>query len=239
MQIKNNKFIKKQMCAIGQRIWQKGFCAGNEGNHSVKVSEDRFWVTPSGISKGFLDPRMICLIDKQGKQLKGRPFKRTSEALLHLAVYARRSDIGAIVHSHPPAATTFAVAGMPLPNGIHPEFELFLGQVPLVPYGPPSTEDLAHRTVAAIGPATNALLMANHGVLCWGADLEEAYYRLEIIESYCRLLLNLKQLAKPQVLSVDAFTELLQVKSKFGFSDDRLEKDADLYIQNKPYLDSF
>ena len=114
--------IKKEICEIGKRIWQKGFCAGNEGNHSVRISEDRVLCTPTGLSKGFLTPDMLCIVDMDGKQVDtNNKYKRTSEVLVHLAIYKQRDDINAVIHSHPPHATTFAIAGIPLPEGIHPE----------------------------------------------------------------------------------------------------------------------
>src|SRR3954465_9423710 len=120
--------LKEQMCDIGRRIWLKGFCAGNEGNHSYRMSENRILCTPTGISKSALKPDDICTVDMEGKQVAGKR-KRTSEVLLHLAIYKARPDVKAVVHSHPPHATAFAIAGVELPTCIHPEAEVFLGAV--------------------------------------------------------------------------------------------------------------
>src|SRR6478672_13112785 len=107
--------LKEQMCDIGRRIWQKGFCAGNEGNHSYRIGADRVLCTPTGISKGNLKPDDICTVDMEGKQVAGKR-KRTSEILMHLAIYKARPDVKAVVHSHPPHATAFAVASVDLPT---------------------------------------------------------------------------------------------------------------------------
>lgn len=216
--------IKKEMCEVGHRIWLKGFCAGNEGNHSVRISEDRVLCTPTGISKGFLTPEDLCVVDMEGHQVepnaKGR--KRTSEVLVHLAIYKARPTVKAVIHSHPPHATAFAIANIPLPEGIHPEAEVFLGKVPVARYATPSTADLPASIVELLTPDTNTVLMGNHGSVSFDEDLIHAYYKLEILDAYCRFLLLTKQLGKPNVLSPSQMTELLEVKQRFGIQDQRL-----------------
>jgi L-fuculose-phosphate aldolase len=133
--------IKEEICEIGRRIWHKGFCAGNEGNHSYRIGADRVLCTPTGISKGQLKPDDICLIDMEGKQLTGKR-KRTSEIMLHLAIYNARPDVKAVIHSHPPHATAFAIADIDLPTCIHPEAEVFLGAVKTAKYVTPGDKRL-------------------------------------------------------------------------------------------------
>lgn len=215
--------IKQEMCDIGYRIWLKGFCGGNEGNHSVRVSDDRVLVTPTGISKGFLKPEMICMVDMDGTQVdRNTKYKRSSEALIHLALYKHREDIKAVVHSHPPHATAFAIAGVPVPEGIHPEAEVFLGRVKTAKYATPSKPDLADSLIPLIEPETNTLLMGNHGSVTFDKDLIGAYYKLEILDAYCRILLLTMQLGGPNVLNREQMIDLLKVKQQFGMSDPRL-----------------
>jgi len=216
--------LKKDMCEVGKRIWQKGFCAGNEGNHSVRIADDRVLCTPTGISKGFLEPDDICVVDMDGTQVERNPKgrKRTSEVKVHLAIYKQRADIKAVIHSHPPHATAFAIAGIPLPEGIHPEAEVFLGKVPTAPYATPSKQDLPDSITPLIGEHTNTVLMGNHGTVSFSTDLIETYYKLEIIDAYCRILMLCKQLGKANVLNQEQMTELLEVKQAFGLKDDRL-----------------
>lgn len=216
--------IKKDMCEIGHRIWLKGFCAGNEGNHSVRISDDRVLVTPTGLSKGFLSPDEICVCDMDGKQVEvnSRGRKRTSEVLVHLAIYKKRPDVKAVIHSHPPHATTFAIAQIPVPEGIHPEAEVFLGKVRTAPYALPSTQALPDSITPLIGPETNTVLMANHGTVSFSTSLLDAYYKLEILDAYCRILLLVKNLGKANVFSPQEMTDLLKVKAKFGLKDERL-----------------
>jgi L-fuculose-phosphate aldolase len=235
--------ISKEMAEIGHRIWQKGFCAGNEGNHSVRVGEDRVLCTPTGISKGFLHGDDMCLVDMDGVQVernaKGR--RRTSEVLVHLAIYKKRPDVAAVIHSHPPHATTFAIAGIPLPEGIHPEAEVFLGRVPIAQYATPSTQDLPDSITPLIGEHTNTVLMGNHGSVSFSTTLMDAYYKLEILDAYCRILLLCKQLGHANTLSPQQMVELLQVKQKFGFADPRLACAAAGCVgeQNQAFLTSF
>ncbi len=209
--------IKQEMCDIGHRIWLRGYCAGNEGNHSVRVAEDRVFCTPTGVSKGFLTPDQITVVDMDGHQVdKHNKMKRTSEVLLHLQIYKARPDIRAVVHSHPPHATAFAMANIPIPEGIHPEAEVFLGKVPLAKYTTPSYKELGESVVALINKDTNTVMLGNHGSVCFDATLLAAYYKLEILDAYCRILLLTRQLGRINQLTQQEMIDLLKVKEKFG-----------------------
>src|SRR5688572_24429591 len=167
--------LKEQMCDVGRRIWIKGFCAGNEGNHSIRIGADRVLCTPTGISKGNLKPDDICTVDMEGKQVAGSR-KRTSEILLHLSIYKARPDVKAVIHSHPPHATAFAVAGVDLPTCIHPEAEVFLGAVKTAKYVTPGDTRLGESILPYVAGA-NTILLQNHGVVCFSPSLEQAYYQ--------------------------------------------------------------
>jgi L-fuculose-phosphate aldolase len=215
--------VKQEICEVGRRIWQKGYCAGNEGNHSVRIAEDRVLCTPTGISKGFLKPEMVCTVDLEGNPIgRAGEYRPSSEVKIHLAIYKHRPDIKAVIHSHPPHATAFAIAGIPLPEGIHPEAEVFLGRVPTAEYATPSTMALADSLIPHLKSQTNSILMGNHGSVSFSETLIDAYYKLEILDAYCRVLLLCKQIGKANVLSSDQMTELLKVKQNFGISDPRL-----------------
>lgn len=213
--------LKEQMCDIGQRIWLKGFCAGNEGNHSVRVGDGRFLCTPTGVSKARLKIDDICTVDIDGKQLGGRK-PRSSEFMMHAAVYRARPDVNAVVHSHPPHATAFAMAGVDLPTCIHPEAEVFLGPVRTARYVTPGDKRLGESLMPYINEC-NTILLGNHGVVCYAADLEQAYYQLEIVDAYARILLLARQLGTVRTLSGDEMTELIQLKARFGLDDPRME----------------
>src|SRR6476659_4606760 len=212
--------LKEQMCEIGRRIWHKGFCAGNEGNHSYRIGENRFLCTPTGISKGFLKPDDICTVDMEGKQVAGKR-KRTSEILLHLAIYKARPDVRAVIHSHPPHATAFACAGVELPTCVHPEAEVFLGTAKTAKYVTPGDTRLGESILPYVKDS-NTVLLQSHGVVCFHPDLEQAYYQLEIVDAYARILLLAKQVGSIRPLDANEMKELLELKMRFGLDEPRL-----------------
>ena len=216
--------LKEQMCDIGRRIWQKGFCAGNEGNHSCRIGENRVLCTPTGISKGFLRPDDICTVDLEGKQISGKR-KRTSEILLHLAIYKARPDVKAVVHSHPPHATAFAIANVELPTCIHPEAEVFLGAVKTAKYVTPGDTRLGESILPYVKDS-NTILLQNHGTVTFDVDLEGAYYKLEIVDAYARILLLAKQIGNIRPLDGSEMKELLELKQRFGLDEPRLKDGA-------------
>src|SRR5688500_9289087 len=155
----------------------------------------------------------------EGKQISGKR-KRTSEILLHLAIYKGRDDVKAVIHSHPPHATAFAIADIDLPTCIHPEAEVFLGPVKTAKYVTPGDNRLPE-SIKPYVKDSNTILLGNHGVVCYGPDLEDAYYKLEIVDAYARILLLTKQLGSVKPLGASEMTELLALKSKFGMFDPR------------------
>ena len=193
--------IKEQMCDVGRRIWQKGFCAGNEGNHSYRIGENRILCTPTGISKSALKPDDICTVDLEGKQVAGTR-KRTSEINLHLAIYKARPDVRAVIHSHPPHATAFAVASVDLPTCIHPEAEVFLGAVKTAKYVTPGDKRLGESILPYVKDS-NTILLQSHGVVTYADTLDRAYQQFEIVDQYARVLLLARQLGSVRLLSVN------------------------------------
>src|SRR5207248_2674828 len=159
------------------------------------------------------------IVDMTGKQISGKR-KRTSEILLHLAIYKERSDVRAVIHSHPPHATAFAIADIELPTCIHPEAEVFLGPVKTAKYVTPGDTRLGE-SIRPFIKESNTILLGNHGAVCYGVDLEDAYYKLEIVDAYARILLLTKQLGSVRPLDADEMKELLALKTKFGMADPR------------------
>ena len=137
--VKSDYEIKKEICEIGKRIYNDGFVAANDGNISVKVDDNTFFATPTGVSKGYMTPDMICKVDGKGNLKEPNKWRPSSEFKMHLRVYQERPDVNAVVHAHPPIATSFAIAGIPLDKLIMPEAVIFLGAVPIAEYGTPST----------------------------------------------------------------------------------------------------
>lgn len=179
--------LKELMCDIGRRLWHKDFVDGNGGNLTIRVGDNLVLCTPTGNSKGFLKPDMMCLVDMEGRQLAGTRLC-TSEILTHLGVMERQPDAKACCHAHPPTATGFAVAGVTPDRFLTPEAEVFLGEVGLSEYREPGS--IANGEAVGRAAAKHlCVLMRNHGVMTIGKYLEVAYWRMENIEAICRTYL--------------------------------------------------
>jgi L-fuculose-phosphate aldolase len=215
--------IKREMCDTGERMWRRGYCAGNDGNISVRLpgagAAGRVLATPTGVSKGFMTPEMMVTVDPEGRQVGRAKYRRTSEILLHVAIYRARADVGAVIHAHLPHATAFACSGVELPGGVYPEAEVCLGTVPTVPYSKSGYGELAATCVKSLREDTNAMLLGNHGAVTFGTTLTEAYYRLEMLEAYCQILLLIKQIGQVRMLTASELAEIAQEKRKMGLSN--------------------
>jgi L-fuculose-phosphate aldolase len=211
--------LKERICEIGRRVYAKNFVAANEGNISTRVDDQTVLCTPTLHCKGFMEPDDICLVDFSGHQLAGKR-KRTSEVFLHLEIYKQRPDIKHIVHCHPPHATAFAIAREPIPNGILPEPDIFLGEVPIAAYETPGNQNFAETILPFINE-TNIIVLANHGTVSFDADLEQAYWYTEILDAYCRTLILAKQLGRIEYLPIEKVRELLALRKEWGFQDSR------------------
>ena len=212
--------IKQEICEIGRRLYAKGFAAANDGNITFRISENEVLCTPTMICKGFMTPEDICSVDMEGKQLSGRR-KRTSEVLLHLAIMKARPEIKSCVHCHPPHATAFAIAREPIPQCVLPEVEVFLGETPITVYETPGGDAFAN-TVLPFVHKTNVIILANHGTISYGESVERAYWWTEILDAYCRMLMLAKDLGKVTYLNQQKSQELIDLKTKWGWSDPRV-----------------
>ena len=219
--------LKEQICEIGRRVYDRGFAAANDGNISIRVGENEVLCTPTMICKGFMTPDDICAVDLDGNQIAGKR-KRTSEILLHLTIMKHRPDVKAAVHCHPPHATAFAIAGEAIPQCVLPEVEVFMGEVPIAPYETPGTQQFAD-TVVPFLEASNTIILKNHGTISFGKDLQDAYWKTEILDAYCRILLLAKQLGGINYFDEREARELLDLKTRLGFDDPRFHvEDCDL-----------
>ena len=210
--------IKKEICEIGKRIYNKGMVASNDGNISVKISDNEFLCTPTGVSKGFMTPDYICKVDKDGKVLQANGnFKPSSEIKMHMRVYKERPDVNSVVHAHPMYATGFAIAGIPLTQPIMPEAVISLGCVPIAEYGTPSTEEIPD-AVSKYLQYYDAVLLENHGALAYSDSLLAAYHKMESVEFYAQLLFISKQLGGPKELSDAQVQRLYEIRRQFGMT---------------------
>jgi L-fuculose-phosphate aldolase len=208
--------LKKQMIEIGRRIWVRGFVAANDGNITVKLSDDELLTTPTGVSKGFMTVEMIIKCDRTGKVISSNPgFRPSSEVKMHLDVYKERPDINAVVHAHPQYATSFAVAGIPLNKCVLPEAVIVMGAVPIAPYGLPSSMEIPDRIRPFI-KTSDVILLENHGALTLGTDLLNAYHKMETLEHTASIVWKAIQLGNLNVLPPEERDRLMTLREKFG-----------------------
>ncbi len=212
--------IKEQICDMGRRLWQREYVDGNGGNMAVRVGEDIAICTPTLVSKGFMKPEDMCLVDFEGNQFCG-PKKRTSEILMHLQIMKKQPKAVATCHCHPPYSTGFAVAGVQPPTCMVPEYEVF-ASVAIAPYRTPGTPEMG-KLVSDLVDKHNVILMANHGVVSWSHNnIEDAYFKMEILEAYCRTILVASQLGRPVGTMTPAqLQDLLKIKQSLGIPDPR------------------
>ncbi|WP_338825540.1 Methylthioribulose-1-phosphate dehydratase [Moorella humiferrea] len=210
--------IRQDICEVGRRIYAKGFVASNDGNISVRIGENEVLTTPTGVSKGFMTPDMIIKVDLEGRKIAGNAnLKPSSEIKMHLDVYRHRPDVRAVAHAHPPVATAFAVAGIPLDKPVLPEIIISLGAVPIARYGTPSTEEIP-LAVREYLDKYDAVLLENHGALTMGTDVYNAFYKMESIEHFAKISLAARQLGGERVLPCEEVEKLLQIREKLGVS---------------------
>jgi L-fuculose-phosphate aldolase len=205
--------VRLDMVRFGQMLHAQGFVAATDGNLSVRLDSRRVLVTPTGFSKGALQPEDLVVVDLQGKKLSGS-HNPTSEIGMHLTIYRLRPDIGAVVHAHPCTATGFASAGIALDEPLCSEIVVTLGAVPLAPYATTGSAELS-QSLAPFIPDHNAILMANHGVVTYGADLQQAYMRMEAVEHYAKIVLVARQLGRAEWLDRCEVERLEQVRSSY------------------------
>ena len=208
--------IKEQMVEICHKMWQKGWVAANDGNVTVKVGENRFLATQTGVSKAYITADKIGLIDGDFNIIEAKEgWKPSSEVKMHLRCYEQRPDVGAVVHAHPPAATGFACAHVPLDDYCMIETVIAVGSVPVTPYGTPSTYEVPD----AITPYLqehDVMLLENHGALTVGADLITAYYRMETLELQAQISLNARILGGAVDISKENIDRLISKRPKYG-----------------------
>lgn len=211
-----DKQAKEAIIEFGKRMYNSGFVAANDGNISCKVSENTFWVTPTGVSKGFMTEDMLIKMDLDGNILTGGV--PSSETKMHIRVYKENPTVKGVVHAHPAKATAFAIAGVPLELAVLPEAIVNLGRVPVTKYATPSTEEVPD-SIAPYCRDYNAVLLANHGVLTWGQDIVQAYFRMESVEHYAKILMDLRMcFSNINILTRQQVNELVKIREKLGIT---------------------
>ncbi len=204
--------LREELCEIGRRVYARGFVAAHDGNLSCRLADGTVLCTPTQISKGFMTPDDLCVVDLDGHQLAGRR-KITSEIRLHLEIYRGDPQAAAVVHCHPPHATAWGLTRLDIPTGILPEVEYLLGVVPRAEFAIPGTAAFAATIRPHLGK-TNTVLLSSHGTVSWGPTLERAWWLTEILDAYCRMLI-LARLAGPiERLPADKVEELRALRAR-------------------------
>jgi L-fuculose-phosphate aldolase len=209
---RENFNIKEEICEIGKLMYDRGYVVSNDGNISVKVSENEIIITPSGISKGRMTPDMMVKVDGNGNILEGNRYP-SSEMKMHLAVYRERPDIYSVIHAHPPVSTAFAVCRKPLDRMYMPETVLNLGPIPVTEYALPSTQAVPDSLKPFVHG--NGALIANHGVIVWARDLWGAFHRMETVEHTARIYINVKMIGNGWELSEKELEELYHLSGYY------------------------
>jgi 5-methylthioribose kinase len=222
---------KAAIIEIGKRMYAKNYVVSNDGNLSIKVGENAVWITPSGVSKGYMTSEMLIKADLDGNVLLGSS-KPSSEMKMHLRVYKENPEVFAVTHAHPPVATSFAVAGIPLDSAILPEAVVNLGSVPIAKYATPGTTGVPD-SIAPYCKSHNGVLLENHGVITWGSDIFQAYFRLESLEYYATVTMNTHSIiGKAQVLDAEEVSKLIDLREKFGITSGGLPKSSTPTLKN-------
>ena len=211
----DERIVKEQIVETARRSYERGHIVAGDGNISVRVAPNRCIATPSGVSKGWMKPEMMVVVDIAGNPLEPSDYKVSSEWPMHQVIYQARPDVNAVVHFHPPYATGFAVAGLSLDKAILSEVVLTLGCVPLADYGTPSTRELTD----AIEPFLayhDALLMANHGAVAYADTLEKAFNKLETLEHTCKISAIARSLGNENTIPERAISKLFDIRERNG-----------------------
>src|ERR1700693_3244234 len=212
--VKTEREYREDICQVGRLVFQKGWVAANDGNITIRLDAERILATPTGVCKGMMQCDDLIIVDRKGNKISGRA-ERTSEIAMHTTVYDMRPDIKPVVHAHPPVATGFATAGKPLTLALLPEVVIGLGCVPLADYGLPGTPALTEPMLPLI-PKYDALLMANHGAVCYGEDVWKAFFRMETVEHFARINLVTELLGGPTVLPREEVNKLFDSRTRYG-----------------------
>jgi L-fuculose-phosphate aldolase len=206
--------LRADIVEVGRRMYARGYTASNDGNISVRLGDGRLLMTPKSVCKGFMTPDMMCITDENGRKLQGDR-DPSSEMLMHLEVYRQRPDVQAVVHAHPPIATGFAVAGIPLDRAVLAEVLTTLGSIPIAEYATPSTIELPEAVRRYI-KAHDGMLLANHGALTVGADLFAAYYKMETIEHFAKISLVARLLGRENLIAREEVDRLQGLRGTYG-----------------------
>lgn len=214
--MKSERQHREDICRFGKLLHQRHYVAATDGNLSVRLDHEAILCTPTMMSKGMMEPEDLVVVDMSGRRMAGRR-NVSSEIAMHLLIYKLRPDVHGVVHAHPPTATGYAAAGLPLNQALVSEIVIALGCIPLARYATPGTAELTQALEPLI-PNFDAVLMANHGVVTYGSDLLQAYMKMETVEHFASITLVTHLLGRQQLLSDDDVRKLVVAREKYGIT---------------------
>jgi len=206
-QSSSRESVAAAMVDICRRLAAKGLVVATDGNVSSRLPSGNILITRAGVNKGMIGESDLVEVRRDGT---GGDLRPTTEIRMHLFVYERRRDVRAIVHAHPPFATAFAVAGIPLDRPVLPEVVAGLGGIPLAPYATPSTDEVPDSLLPFVEHYT-AILLSNHGAITFGTDLHDAYFKMEKVEHAAEIIYRARMLGTVRELSEDDLARLRAV----------------------------
>lgn len=211
----DERALREMICEVGRRLYQKDYIASNDGNITARLDDDVILATPTGVSKGDLTPDMLCKVNMQGEQVEGY-LRASSEVRMHLHCYRKRSDVHGAVHAHPPKATGYALAGIPLDQLSLPETIVSFGCIPLAPYAVPGGDELP-ASIDGLIETCDAILLANHGAVTVGADPMSAYYKMETLEHTAHITWVAHTLGGVKEMTQAEAAQLLELRERLGY----------------------
>lgn len=223
----NEQEARREIVRVGRLIYERSYVVSSDGNLSVRLDDGRVVATPTMTCKGRMTEEMLAITDMEGRPLTDK--RASSELAMHLLIYRERTDVKSVCHAHPPHGTAFAVAGLAIDQPILSEVILTLGCVPLAEYGTPSTEELTEAMRPLIRHH-NALLMANHGAVAYGADIWQAFDRLETLEHTAKIAILSRILGGSRNLPPDAIEKLINVRETAGYLNENARCQACGYL---------
>ncbi|OKP90375.1 class II aldolase/adducin family protein [Paenibacillus sp. P32E] len=210
------KKLRLQICDIGRNLFNKDFIAANDGNISARLSGNEVLATPTGVSKGYLEPHMLVKVNLEGEILEAHEgYRPSTEVKMHLRIYRELPEMNGVVHAHPPFGTAFAIKGEALDKMMMPESVIAMGDIPLAKYGTPSTEEVPDSIMPFLGKKT-AVLLESHGALSWGKDVMGAYMNMERLEYTAKLTFLTRMINGERELPPNRIEELVALRSFYG-----------------------
>src|SRR5947209_11301859 len=223
----DEQLARRDLLRICHLLYERSYVVSSDGNVSVQLEDGRILATPTMTCKGRMTGDVIAVTDIGGRSLNNQ--RASSELAMHLLIYQERPDVRAVCHAHPPHGTAFAVAGLAIDQPILSEVILTLGCVPLAEYGTPSTKELTE-AMRPLVKHHNALLMANHGAVAYGADIWQAFDRLETLEHTAKIAILSRLLGGSRNLPADAIEKLINVREAAGYLNEEARCQACGYL---------